>query len=380
MPPTETLWALDSHTRGKHLVLKNYMGAWLPIMLHSNVRVLFIDAFAGPGKYAGGEEGSPLIALNALLGRDDLNKMRGRIDFLFIEEDLKRARHLEETVAPVRGRLPTGCTAKVIQGTFMETMTSVLDSQNTQMAPPFVMIDPFGMSETPMSLIERILKNDRAEVCITFMYRDINRFKSNSNLEASLDSLFGCPDWRSGLKIDDRREGKDFFYRLYERRLRESGAEFILHFDIYEGRQLVYALFFATKNDLGCDKMKRAMWDADPFGDFRFTGRADNQLSLEMQVVDFGLLQAQLREQFKIGQWIRIESAEGFMRSDKTLFHSGQLKTELRKMESEGTLEVDPESRRIRGTFTDGTRFRFLDSSPKQAPPLKPQQGKLPLC
>ena len=33
------------------MVLRHYMEAWLPIMLSSNERVLFIDAFAGPGRY-----------------------------------------------------------------------------------------------------------------------------------------------------------------------------------------------------------------------------------------------------------------------------------------------------------------------------------------
>ena len=371
MPPSETLWPLEPHTTGKHLVLGNYMDAWLPIMLQRNERILFIDAFAGPGEYADGEEGSPLIALNALLKRRDLNTLGGRIDYLFIEKDPERARHLEDVVAPIRGRLPTGCAADVRVGAFTKTMTyalDALDSQNAQMAPSFVMIDPFGVSETPMSLIERILKNDKAEVYITFMYRDINRFKSTLNFEASLDSLFGCEDWRNGDE-DDPKQRKDFFYRLYERRLRESGAKFVLHFDLYEGRQLIYALFFATKNDLGCDKMKQAMWKVAPFGDFRFTGRIDDQLTLEMQAVDLGLLQAQLRERFGIGQWIDIESAESFMRSDKTLFHSGQLKGALRKMESDKNLEVDSESRQIRGTFPEGTLFRFL---------AKPRQGKLP--
>ena len=32
MPPRTTTWPLEQHTRGKHMVLKNYMGAWLPIL------------------------------------------------------------------------------------------------------------------------------------------------------------------------------------------------------------------------------------------------------------------------------------------------------------------------------------------------------------
>ena len=66
MPPKTPLWPLEPHTRGKHLVLKSYLDAWFPIMGSWNGRILFIDGFAGPGEYEGGEEGSPLIALRSL--------------------------------------------------------------------------------------------------------------------------------------------------------------------------------------------------------------------------------------------------------------------------------------------------------------------------
>jgi three-Cys-motif partner protein len=67
MEPKDTLWPLDPHTLGKHLVLKAYLDAWFPIMGRWNGRILFIDGFAGPGEYKNGERGSPLIALKSLM-------------------------------------------------------------------------------------------------------------------------------------------------------------------------------------------------------------------------------------------------------------------------------------------------------------------------
>ena len=49
MPPKTTEWPLEPHTLGKHIVLRHYLDAWLPIMLRSNQHILYIDAFAGPG-------------------------------------------------------------------------------------------------------------------------------------------------------------------------------------------------------------------------------------------------------------------------------------------------------------------------------------------
>ncbi|MFV2045518.1 MAG: three-Cys-motif partner protein TcmP, partial [Anaerolineales bacterium] len=65
--PDSTLWALEPHTTGKHKVLRGYLDAWFPILGTWSGRILFIDGFAGPGEYRGGEQGSPQIALDALL-------------------------------------------------------------------------------------------------------------------------------------------------------------------------------------------------------------------------------------------------------------------------------------------------------------------------
>src|SRR5207249_9084384 len=91
--PKKTLWPLEPHTRGKHLVLKSYLDAWLPILGTWNGRILFIDGFAGPGQYEGGEDGSPLIALDALKNHAAKANITAEVVFVFIEKDKRRAAH-----------------------------------------------------------------------------------------------------------------------------------------------------------------------------------------------------------------------------------------------------------------------------------------------
>jgi three-Cys-motif partner protein len=62
-----TIWPLDPHGRVKHLILKRHLDAWLPIMTRSFPRLVYVDGFAGPGIYEGGEPGSPIIALRAAI-------------------------------------------------------------------------------------------------------------------------------------------------------------------------------------------------------------------------------------------------------------------------------------------------------------------------
>ncbi len=68
-PPKDILWELEPHTLGKHRVLRAYLDAWFPILSSWRKRILFIDGFAGPGEYKGGEEGSPQIASPLLRSR-----------------------------------------------------------------------------------------------------------------------------------------------------------------------------------------------------------------------------------------------------------------------------------------------------------------------
>ena len=94
MAPRTTVWPLEDHTLGKHLVLKRYMDAWLPIVLKTYDRALFVDGFAGPGEYRNGELGSPVIAMDALAEHAYQNVMTGLMDYIFIEEDSRRFAHL----------------------------------------------------------------------------------------------------------------------------------------------------------------------------------------------------------------------------------------------------------------------------------------------
>src|SRR5579862_6161073 len=103
------LWNLEPHTAAKHRVLRAYIDAWIPVMAQQALlarqfsterpRLLFVDGFAGPGRYTRGEPGSPLIMLDALLSHSALGRFDG-VDFvfLFIEHDERRVEHLKREV------------------------------------------------------------------------------------------------------------------------------------------------------------------------------------------------------------------------------------------------------------------------------------------
>src|SRR5205823_3105775 len=144
----------------------------------SNDRIIFIDGFAGPGVYEGGEEGSPVIALRALLEHSAKDRFRAEVVYLLIDNDPKRVAKLKEVVAPLVAALPRTCRVHVELGDCVEVLSRLLDDldENEQrLAPAFVMLDPFGVAYTPMSMVGRLLRKPKVEIYLSFMYEAINR-------------------------------------------------------------------------------------------------------------------------------------------------------------------------------------------------------------
>ncbi len=361
--PKKTLWPIEPHTLGKHRVLKSYLDAWLPIMGRWNGRILFIDGFAGPGKYKGGEDGSPLVALKALKGHAAKSSIAAEVIFIFVEKDQERAQHLDELMQTERTSLPSKCKVHVVPSAFDDAIASVLDMLNEQkkrLAPSFVMIDPFGVSDTPMDVIARILQNPKCEVYISFMYEAINRFKGTNEFERPLDRLFGTKDWRDGIGIRDPQERKDFFYGLYKAQLRAAGAENVVHFDLYEGNRHVYAIFFGTRHWKGANTIKQAIWKVAPFGEFAFHGSHSSQLTLGLRSTDYTYLRDQLKSKFQRKGWVDIQEIEEFVGSDRTDYHIGQLRKHvLIPMEESGEIEIKEGTRKKKKTYPARTRLRL---------------------
>ena len=356
------------------MVLRAYMDAWLPIILSKFERAMFVDAFAGPGEYENGELGSPVIALNALAQHSSQSMMTGQMDYVFIEERTDRFVHLKKGIARQRtkGSIPSICRIRMFNDTFAHVLPKLIASMKSDRIPTFVMIDPFGISGVGMEFIRALMEHPSTEVYVSFMYEYMNRFKGEANFEPHLNELFGCVDWQQGITMPEGKARKDFFYELYRKQLKLSGAQHVLNFELYGGNQLKYALFFATQSDQGCDKMKQAMWKVAPLGGYSFRSDTLGQLSFASRVVDFDELDRALIDEFRMNQSIKIESIEEFMCSDRVLFHSAHLKSRLADMERASTLIVDHSPRKRRGAFPPGTLLRFVES-----PPPPPRQGRL---
>ena len=238
-------------------------------------KIIYLEGFAGPGVYEGGEDGSPVVALQTAVDHV-LSSHLTEILFFFIEKDKNRAKLLSEVLKKRFPVLPKNM-KYVVEGdaefapTF-EHVLNELEKQGSRIAPTFAFLDPFGFSDMPMTLIVRLLKCNKCEVFVTLMAGFIRRFLDEPR-EPALNELFGTEEWKECRDITNSDEKMRFLVGLYEKQLKSlGGAKYVRSFGmIAEYNQIVYYLIYATKSLKGLEVMKDAMLKVDRTGSYKFS-------------------------------------------------------------------------------------------------------------
>jgi three-Cys-motif partner protein len=359
--PDDVLWELKPHTRAKHAILRQYLEAWFPILNKYHGRIVYLDGFAGPGEYEGGEPGSPIIALD--VAANHRRRMSGEVVFGFVEAREDRFHHLQQLVAQLG--LPQNFHVYIEHAEFHEVLGNALDhleQKGGAPAPTFAFIDPFGFSGVPMRLIHRLLTHQRTEAFITFQLSFINRFLEHPDphISAHMIDLFGTEEvlkvaCGGGNRIDDLRH-------LYQSQLQKV-ARYVRFFCMHNQRdQPIYDLFFAGNNSLGHYRMKEAMWKVDEEGQFRFSDGTNPLQPVLFKVDHTPQLLDSICQHF-VGQSNLLVDQIQDWAWDSTPFLDKHMKAALRRGEKEDRFVVHSIKRdgnkRRRGTFPAGVIIDF---------------------
>jgi three-Cys-motif partner protein len=366
MSQKKTLWEMDRHTAAKHTILRKYLDAWIPILgggRFARDDLVLIDAFAGPGRYSTGEDGSPLLMLRACL--EHSGEIRAALRYYFIEENDARVAHLRSEVGALT--LPPSISAEVIHGSFDVEFPALIERVRTRFSglpPTFAFIDPFGASDLPVALATPLLEVPRCEVLVYFPASYLARFGEQPEFVPIMDSVFSGGDWRAafaqGINFETRQR---ILLDLFIDELRKR-VPYVRAFGItpkHEAGGNTYYLVFGTANaEQGLRKMKDAMWKVDPVAgmSFRDSTNADHPVLFE-EKPDFSSLEQMLRRHFN-EDWFTIEEAERFTLLETPFRDNGHLKTPtLRPAEQSGALEAVRPAGKKAGSFTAGTKMRF---------------------
>lgn len=360
--PKGTIWTIEPHTLAKHEILRRYLAAWFPILGTYNRRIVYIDGFCGPGKYVGGEVGSPIIALEEAV-KHAARLVGNQVTFLFMDERSDRIAQLNSELQhfPV----PSNFSVCPVTGQFDVELGDLLDnlvSQGAQVAPTFAFIDPFGFRGLPFDLVQRLLSNPKTEIFVTVMIDSINRFLEHPDAQTQqhIVDLFGT---RQVLQIARSSYSRVTDLRLLYQKQLSTCARFVRYFEMRNrDNRPIYYLFFASNHPLGHTKMKEAFWRVDPSSGFCFSDATDpNQLVL-FGIDETPKLAADLARKYA-KQRIFVLDIKSYV-EDETSFIAAHMRNALKLLEDESRIAVgeykkDGKKRR-KNTYPEDAMVEFL--------------------
>ncbi len=360
---TANIWAIPDHTKAKHVLLRVYLDRWFPIMayaLPANPRLVFVDGFAGPGIYLGGEPGSPIIALRTILDHRAFAQFRGEMVFIFFEKNPSAFSSLTEQVESERvrrGDFPTNVrimTENIEFSVGIQSIMTELAERKARLAPTLAFVDPFGFSGIRLQDVISLLDYPRCELLFNFMADYVVRFRRHPNaiIREEISDFFGGDEF-----LQDFQDGKssDNLASVFMANLRRlSQFKYSRSFKMVNQRGKDNFLIFATQHPKGLEAIKDAMWKVDPTRGKRFSDIENDPLFAG--VPDFRGFVDGVVVRFQ-GQEVTITQIEDFVLED-TDFRSSDLRGQvLRPLERRGAISVN---RPGRTGFPVGTTVRFL--------------------
>jgi len=336
--PQHTIWEIEPHTLAKHEILRRYLGAWFPILSTHNRKVVYIDGFCGPGRYKGGEVGSPIIALREAL-KHSKRLDNNQVAFLFMDERDDRIAHLKGELQ--KFPIPSNFFVQAEAGQFEHKLGKLLnnlEAEGLRLAPTFAFIDPFGFKGLSFDLVRRLLINSKTEVFVNVMVDAVNRFLEHPDQQTRqhIVDLFGT---KQVLKIAQRPCNRVIELRLLYQKQLSKHARFVRYFEMRNchGRT-IYCLFFASNHPLGHVKMKEAFWKVDTSSGLCFSDATNpNQLVL-FEIDGTPELAGDLLRFFG-GQRVSVEQVKKYV-EDATPFVATHMRGALRSLEDEKQITV----------------------------------------
>lgn len=296
--------------RIKDSLLSYYLKPYAAKILHTGRPLVYVDGFAGPGKFKTGEIGSPLIACDELDAALSISNARNAsVTKVFVE--LQHADLLRSNLAS-RG-------AHVYQRSFAD-LPEILDGLNIGGANLFLYVDPFGIKYLDMRLFGRFVRLcSSVEVLVNFnsfgflreacraygmVLRDLpdgeelpERDPWDISVAADavvrLDTIMGSREWRTVINcykdgLLDGYEAECALADSYATGLKCS-FRYVLNFPVRlkEGRRPKYRMFHASNHPDGTILMYQSMEKGKEFLQYM---QAGGQTSLFEQDIENALV------------------------------------------------------------------------------------------
>ncbi|MFJ5220964.1 three-Cys-motif partner protein TcmP [Streptomyces sp. NPDC088354] len=245
----------------KHELLRHYIPPFggMTGSQSQNRRVVYLDGYAGEGRYENGEPGSAEIALQVAAHHRSRNL---DLSCFFVEQAPKSFQRLESVVNSYQAQ---GVSAKAHRGEVDDVLDDVV--RQAQGLPLFLFLDPCGLC-LPMERLVEVLAQRRpkgwpaTELLMNFSMMAVWRLgghvKSPKGNEKSLerfDAVCGGRWWREYFSDPtvDKDHATEAVAAEYARRLAKQTGMFVQSVPVTKAphRKPVYHLVFATRSPYG---------------------------------------------------------------------------------------------------------------------------------
>ena len=263
----------------KDMLLEKYLPIYFSKILTTNINTVYIDGFAGKGKFDDGADGSPIIVSNIIEHALSMTRSNAKISTYFIEyefaDELKK--NLNKDI--------------VISGDYKIEVPKIINSLRGENV--FLYVDPFGHKHLKFDIFS-MLKSDNinsSELLLNFnafgflrdgcSVLDINRkdidkeYETDENKSECLNEIDNLNsiangeywidilnDYKSGTIT--MREAENIFVNKYMCRLRNI-FKFVLSVPIRTGEKKIpkYSMIFCSNYIDGFLLMANAMLSCD---------------------------------------------------------------------------------------------------------------------
>ncbi|MFQ5792146.1 MAG: three-Cys-motif partner protein TcmP [Gemmatimonadota bacterium] len=157
----------------KDKILKDYITCYLRTIHRRGRPIILVDAFAGPGRFGDGSEGSPLIICSAI---DKAPKRGVGIACLFSDS---HPAHRDALGACLAKHIESGVAERPLAD-FSEALSRALEVG--QGATLFFYLDPYGIKDLAFETVKQIYERDASqstEVLINFNFKTFMRMSGN---------------------------------------------------------------------------------------------------------------------------------------------------------------------------------------------------------
>ena len=247
----------------KARIVQKYFWAWAKVIIPTakkyGNRILYIDLFAGPGRYKDGTLSTPLLVLSEAIAEPD---MRNMLVTLFNDKDASTASALQSAIDSLPGVEKLRYKPRVTNEVVGERIAKMFEE--IKFVPAFFFVDPWGYKGLSLGLINSVLQNWGCDCVFFFNYNRVNMGLNNDVVREHMDVLFGAErgdKLRADLAGLHPSERENLIVEHLCQALTEMGATFVLPFTFKNesGTRTSHHLIFCTKHFRGYEIMKGIM-------------------------------------------------------------------------------------------------------------------------